>query len=192
MWPRIASAFLCLAACAPARADDAALLRELRQGGVAVLMRHAQTTPGVGDPPGWQLADCASQRNLDDSGIAHAQRIGRWFAEHKIRPTRVRNSPWCRTRETARLAFGTSDDWPALANIFEDRSGADAQAAQVRSFVAALSRKDVVILVSHGSTIRHFVDVSLAMGEAVIVRRAASSPAGEAAQLVVLGRLQVP
>lgn len=37
---------------ARARADDAALLRELRAGAV-VLMRHTQTTPVVGDPPGW-------------------------------------------------------------------------------------------------------------------------------------------
>lgn len=179
-------------ACGLAQADDAILLHELRQGGVAILLRHAQTTPGVGDPPGWRLADCASQRNLDDTGVAHAKRIGRWFAEQKLRPTQVRNSPWCRTRETARLAFGRSSDWPALSNIFEDRSGADAQADELRRFVATLRRGELAVLVSHGSTIRHVVDVSLAPGEAVVVRRDAAQSAGAAAHLVVLGRLQVP
>lgn len=178
---------------APAQAADAAaLLREMRQGGVALLMRHTQTTPGVGDPPGWQLADCASQRNLADTGIAHAQRIGRWFAEHKLRPTQVRHSPWCRTRETARLAFGSSSEWPALANIFEDRSGADAQAAEVRAFVGSLQRGELVVLVSHGSMIAHVTGVSLAPGEAVVVRRDAAPSAGAAAPLLVLGRLQLP
>jgi phosphohistidine phosphatase SixA len=187
-----------LAACAwlgllgPACADDAAVLRELRTGGVAVLLRHTQTTPGVGDPPGWRLADCASQRNLDESGIAHARRIGRWFAQQQLRPTRVRNSPWCRTRETARLAFERSEDWPALANIFEDRSGADAQATEVRRFIAALKPGELAVLVSHGSTIGHITGVSLAQGEAVVVRPDAARPAGAAGAWVVVGRLQVP
>ncbi len=174
-----------------AHADDAALLGELRQGGVAILMRHAQTTPGVGDPPGWRLADCASQRNLDETGIAHAKRIGEWFAEKNLRPTRVRHSPWCRTRDTAQLAFGRSSDWQALANVFEDRSGADAQAAEVRRYVATLRRGELVVLVSHGSTIRHIVDVSLAPGEGVVVRGDASRPAGAVAPLTVLRRLEV-
>src|SRR5687767_5571124 len=81
------------------RADDAALLvRELRTG-AALLMRHTQTTAGVGDPPGWRLEQCATQRNLDDRGVAHAQRIGRWFAAQKLAVGTVRNSPWCRARE---------------------------------------------------------------------------------------------
>ena len=184
-------AFAGLAGSGLAHADDSALLAELRQGGVAILMRHAQTTPGVGDPPGWRLTDCASQRNLNDVGVAHAKRIGKWFAEKKLRPTKVRHSPWCRTRDTAQLAFGRSSDWPALANIFEDRSHAEAQAAEVRRFVATLRRGERVVLVSHGSTIRHIVDVSLAPGESVVVRSDASRPAGAVAPLTVLGRLEV-
>ncbi len=198
-WLARLTSFARLAACAwllagtPAHAeDDASLLREMRQGGVAILMRHTQTTPGVGDPPGWRLADCASQRNLADAGIAHAQRIGRWFAENKLRPTQVRHSPWCRTRDTAQLAFGRSSEWPALSNIFEDRSGADAQAAQVRAFVGSLARAELVVLVSHGSTIVHVTGVSLAQGEAVLVRRDPAHAAGAAAPLLVLGRLQIP
>ena len=67
----------------PALASDAALLREL-QAGAALLMRHTQTTAGVGDPPGWRLDQCATQRNLDERGIAHAQRIGRWFDAQRL------------------------------------------------------------------------------------------------------------
>ena len=141
---------------ARSRADEAATLRELRAG-AAVLMRHTQTTPGAGDPPGWQLGQCQSQRNLAPAGIEHAKRIGGWFAANDLRVSRVRNSPWCRTRDTAMLAFDRQEDWAALSNIFEDRSAADAQAAQVNAYVKSLQPGELVVLVSHGSTIGHIV-----------------------------------
>jgi phosphohistidine phosphatase SixA len=181
---------LCLIGGMPvgAAADDATLLRELRSGAV-LLMRHAQTTAGVGDPSGWRLERCESQRNLDASGVAHAKRMRQWFASHQLRVMAVRNSPWCRARDTARLAFGRHDDWAPLSNIFEDRSGADAQAAAVRQYVHSLPPGELVVLVSHGVTIGHIVGgAGLAMGESVVVR----AGAGPAAPLQVIGRLVVP
>jgi phosphohistidine phosphatase SixA len=173
---------------AGAAADETALLRELRSGAV-LLMRHTQTTAGVGDPPGWALERCESQRNLDASGIAHAKRMGQWFATHQLRVKVVRNSPWCRARDTAMLAFGRHDDWAPLSNIFEDRSGADAQAAAVRQYVQSLPPGQLVVLVSHGVTINHIVGgAGLAMGESVVVR----AGAGPAAPLQIIGRLVVP
>ena len=185
--------FVCAMACLPLHAatqpDDAALLRELGAGAV-VLMRHTQTTPGVGDPPGWRLERCESQRNLAPEGIEHAKRIGQWFAARQLRVSAVRNSPWCRTRDTATLAFGRHDDWPALANLFEDRSRADVQAAAVKQFIDGVKPGELVVLVSHGSTIGHIVPggAGLASGEAVVVRRAAQ----RGAPPLVLGRLSVP
>jgi len=187
---RHAIAGLAGALALPVRGDDAALLRELRAG-AALLMRHAQTTPGVGDPPGWRLDQCGTQRNLDERGIGHAQRIGRWFAAQRLSVATVRNSPWCRARDTARLAFGRHEDWPALANIFEDRSGVDRQAGELRRFVAAMKPGELAVLVSHGVTIGHIVGgggAGLATGESVLVRAGASVDA----PLRVLGRLVVP
>ena len=173
---------------AGAAADDMALLRELRSGAV-LLMRHTQTTAGVGDPPGWRLERCESQRNLDASGIAHAKRIGQWFASRQLRVTVVRNSPWCRARDTAMLAFGRHEDWAPLSNIFEARSGAGAQATAVRQYVHALPPGELVVLVSHGVTISHLVGgAGLATGESVVVRAGASPTA----PLQVIGRLVVP
>jgi phosphohistidine phosphatase SixA len=186
----------------PLNATDAALLQEMRSGAV-VLMRHTQTTPGVGDPPGWRLQDCTSQRNLDSAGIAHAQRIGRWFAQHKLKVSAVRNSPWCRTRDTAKLAFGRSDDWQALANIFEDRSAAEVQTTAAQQALQAVKPGELVVWVSHGITISQLLGnalghslghslgdagVALGVGEAVVVRRGKS----EGAPVIVLGRLLVP
>ena len=172
-----------------ADADDASLLRELRSGAV-LLMRHTQTTAGVGDPPGWRLGRCESQRNLDAGGIAHARRIGQWFACHQLRVTAVRNSPWCRARDTATLAFGRHDDWAALSNIFEDRSGADAQAAAVRQYVQSREARRAG---GAGVARRHHQphrrrSCGLATGESVVVRAGASPTA----PLQVIGRLVVP
>jgi hypothetical protein len=52
----------------------------LRAGGYVVLMRHVSTevTPGF-DPPGFQLEDCATQRNLSAFGRDEARGIGAAF-----------------------------------------------------------------------------------------------------------------
>jgi phosphohistidine phosphatase SixA len=173
-----------------ARGEDPAAVRALRDGGIAVLMRHAQTTPGVGDPPGWRPDDCSTQRNLNAEGRAHARRIGNWFRRQHVAPTVVRSSPWCRARDTARLAFGGAEDWPALANLFEDRGPEKRNVEEVRRYIAGLRKGEVAVLVSHGSSIAAFVGEHPAPGEGIVVR-AAPSADGEA-QLVVVGRIVVP
>jgi len=160
-------------------------LAALRTGGLALLMRHARTTAGAGDPPGYRLGDCATQRNLDDAGRAHSQRVGQWFTANGIKPGRVRNSPWCRCRDTAKLAFGRSEDWAALGNIF-DRELDPAHVAEVLHFVAQLKPGEVAVLVSHGVTIAALTDVHPATAEGVLVR----TRAGE--RVEVIGRLVVP
>ena len=86
-------------------------------------------------------------------------------------------------------AYFGHDDWAPLSNIFEDRSGADAQAAAVRQYVHSLPPGELVVLVSHGVTINHIVGgAGLAVGESVVVR----AGAGPAAPLQVIGRLVVP
>src|SRR3954468_15023369 len=78
---------------------------EAAKPGAVVLFRHA-TAPGVGDPAGFKLDDCATQRNLGEQGRAEAKRLGALFRDKKIQVGAVLTSQWCRTRETARLAFG--------------------------------------------------------------------------------------
>ena len=59
----------------------------LRKGGLAILMRHATTEPGLGgDPPGYKLDDCSTQRNLSHAGRAESQRIGERFRAERIVP----------------------------------------------------------------------------------------------------------
>ncbi|MFN0164057.1 MAG: histidine phosphatase family protein, partial [Burkholderiales bacterium] len=77
----------------------------LRSGGVVLLIRHA-SAPGTGDPPGFRLDDCATQRNLSDAGRFEARALGERLKKLGVTNAEVLTSQWCRCRETARLAFG--------------------------------------------------------------------------------------
>jgi phosphohistidine phosphatase SixA len=158
-------------------AAQAQLVQDLRQGGLVVLIRHAETEPGVGDPPGFRPDDCPTQRNLNEAGRAQARRLGQWFRQHAIEPTRVRASPWCRTRETAMLAFGKSEDWPALSNLIGDRSRQAEHAMEVLDAISTVGPQDLVVLVSHGVTINAFIGQYLQQGEMVVVRPGARASA---------------
>jgi malonate transporter and related proteins len=75
-----------------ARADESAW--KLVQGGGQVLfIRHATTTPGAGDPPGFRLEDCGTQRNLSETGRAEAQRLGEALRARKAPIGEIRSSP---------------------------------------------------------------------------------------------------
>src|SRR5574339_1161581 len=81
-------------------AADEKLWSLLRTGGQVVLIRHVVTTPGAGDPPGFRLEDCGTQRNLTDEGREHARRIGDEWRKRAIPVERVLSSRWCRCVET--------------------------------------------------------------------------------------------
>src|SRR5206468_1235478 len=102
----VACAALALAAGAsPARGDET-LWTLLRDGGHVILLRHAATDRTFGDPPGFRLDDCSTQRNLIDEGRAQAKRLGAALRARAVPVGRVLSSQWCRCLETARLAFG--------------------------------------------------------------------------------------
>lgn len=149
---------------------------QFARGGVAVLLRHAQTEPGIGDPPGFRLDDCATQRNLSAAGRAQAMRIGAAFRARGVRIDEVRSSRWCRCLDTARLAFPQHDVQPldALNSFFDDRSRAPAQTEALRRYVQQLGRRNAV-LVTHMVNIAAIATAAgagVAMGEAVLVRAA--------------------
>ena len=99
--------------------DVAALLRA---GACVLMLRHAQTVAGVGDPPGFQLDQCSTQRNLSDKDRGQAKRIGQWFTARQLAIGSVQSSAWCRCKDTATLAFGHFDLLPALNSTFDSRN----------------------------------------------------------------------
>ena len=100
----LAIVVVALWACGAAAEEPAAALWDaLRAGGHVALIRHAATTGGAGDPPGFRLDDCTTQRNLTDRGRAEARRLGERLRAEGIAVGKVLSSQWCRCRETADL-----------------------------------------------------------------------------------------
>src|SRR5687767_10900134 len=82
------------------------LLGRLRDGGYVLYLRHTSTDFSQNDSRMKSFEDCASQRNLTDRGRDEARAIGEHVKRLKIPIGEVLASPFCRTMETARLAFG--------------------------------------------------------------------------------------
>lgn len=154
-----------LATPAAALAASETLWDLLRGGGQIVLMRHAITTPGVGDPPGFRLGDCATQRNLTEAGRQEARRIGSVFQDRGIPVGRVLSSRWCRCMETARLAFGRAEHWAALDSNFEDRNREPERTAAIRARASQRPEGGNLILVTHGANIVPLTGSQPAPGE---------------------------
>ena len=153
-----------------AAAASDAVWNLLRGGGQVVLMRHAVTTPGVGDPAGFRLDDCATQRNLTGAGREEARRVGAAFRARDIPVGRVLSSRWCRCLETARLAFGRAEAWAdGLDSLFEERAKDRERTATLRRFVSTRPTSGNLVLVTHGANIRSLTGIQPAPGELVVL-----------------------
>src|SRR5258708_39328493 len=84
-------------------ADERETWAALVSGRHVALVRHGNAPPGYGDPPGFKIDDCATQRNLDEKGRTQARALGEAFRRHGVPADRILSSPWCRCLETARL-----------------------------------------------------------------------------------------
>jgi phosphohistidine phosphatase SixA len=165
--------FLALLALPAARAaDDGAFWALLKEGGKIVVMRHAQTDAGIGDPPGFLLEDCSTQRNLSAQGRADAVRIGARFRHQAIPVGAVLSSRWCRCLDTARLAFGRVTPSPMLDSVFDQYAPTEAaKTREVLGWLAGRVRAGShanVVLVTHAVNIDALAGVSLASGEMAV------------------------
>lgn len=145
----------------------------LRQPGYVVFMRHSDApgSGGYGDPPGFRLDDCPMQRNLSEDGRAHARRTGEAFRKHGVSFDRVLTSPWCRCRETARLAIGSeAEPFEPLSNLVGRNEHRDRQVNALKDYLAGLDGSARVLFVTHGIVVNALTGISLASGEMVIVK----------------------
>ncbi|WP_157979428.1 histidine phosphatase family protein [Rhodoferax ferrireducens] len=153
-----------------ALADEAALWSLLQGGGQVVLIRHALTTAGVGDPPGMTLADCNTQRNLNEEGRAQARQLGVAWHARGVAVGRLLSSPWCRCVETARLAFGQTPELAsALGNLFDHPERVARQLTELTPLVSQTPARGNTVLMSHGSTIQALTGISPATAEMVVL-----------------------
>ena len=159
--------------------------RFLKGGGVALLMRHGQTEPGVGDPPGFTLDNCKSQRNLSAEGRAQVRAMAARAKKAGIRFARVYTSQWCRCRETATLlseAAAPPRDLLLLNSQFADNPRIADANEQIVSLLRSSPASESWLLVSHQVNIASLTGISPSSSEGVLVR---VTQAG----LVVLGRV---
>lgn len=143
----------------------------MRSGGHVLLMRHAVTEAGIGDPPQFRLDDCSTQRSLSAEGRAQAVRVGRLLAERRVAISTALSSRWCRCLDTARLAFGAVTPEPALDSFFGERSAqSPPQTVAARARIRGFRGPGNLMMVTHQVNITALTGVHPAMGEILVVR----------------------
>ncbi len=144
---RVALLLLGLACAGRVQAEVGAA--DLRQGGYVLYMRHASTDFGQNDSRMRSYEDCASQRNLTDKGRGEARAVGEHVRRLRIPVGPVLASPFCRTLETARLAFGSAE------RMLEARGGpasdAERYAGLKKLMSAPVGKGANRVIVSHGN-----------------------------------------
>jgi phosphohistidine phosphatase SixA len=158
----------------PASALSDKTIALLKTGGHVILMRHGQTVPGAGDPQGFTFGDCATQRNLSDSGREDARRFGEALRKNGIAVGRVLSSPWCRCIDTARLALPDApvEEDASLSSFFAVRDPAQRQdaMAKMRTTIAAWAGPENLLMVSHQQTISALAGEHLSQGAMLILK----------------------
>ena len=134
-----------------------------------VLMRHAQTVAGTGDPPGYRLDDCSTQRNLAEEGRAQARALASLVQAAGLQFHSVRSSRWCRCLETAQLAFGQAQGWAALDSFFDARERGPQQLLELRAALQSMPAGPLTAWVTHQVVMTGLTELWPASGEVFII-----------------------
>lgn len=159
------------AAGSAAAADNAMRAWEaLRGDGHVALIRHA-SAPGTGDPKGYTLDDCKTQRNLSEQGRAEALALGERFRAQKVKIGMVISSQWCRCRQTAELMdIGPVEEAPTFNNAFMLHERRDELTSGARAVIAAWRGPGTLVVATHGSNILALLGFHPAQGEVIVVK----------------------
>ena len=145
------------------------LINQLEDGEKLIFIRHAYA-PGNGDPAGFNLNDCSTQRNLSDDGRKQAQRIGEFFNKNKIEIDKVLSSEWCRCKETAKIAFKNYSTNSFLNSFYSSKfsKNKDKQVKAFNYYVKNLESKKNLIFVTHYVFISEVLNYGPSSGEIVV------------------------
>jgi len=168
---------------APARVPP--LVDALRGGGLVLAIRHTATEATTDRQE--SLRSCGAQRNLTEAGRRQARELGEGLRALRVPIGDVRASPFCRTQETARLAFGrvrVDDDLTSLGA----RGGVEDDDRRVRALRRLLGVRrhtgGTRVLVVHTANLGEAAGISLVEGETAVYR-----PLGRA-RFVLVGRVR--
>ena len=145
------------------------LINQLEDGGKLIFIRHAYA-PGNGDPAGFNLNDCSTQRNLSDDGRKQAQRIGEFFTKNKNEIDKVLSSEWCRCKETAKIAFKNYSTNSFLNSFYSSKfsKNKDKQVKAFNYYIKNLESKKNLIFVTHYVFISEVLNYGPSSGEIVV------------------------
>jgi len=160
-------------------------VKSLREGGYVLYMRHASTDFSQNDANMKTYEDCANQRNLTDKGRDEARAVGEHVRRLRIPIGAVLASPFCRTMETARLAFGKAQ---AMSEVRGGPARADDPArysALKKLLSTRVSRGENLVISSHANPFHALAGPPyLAEGEIAVVKPQNDS-------FTIVGRIRV-
>ena len=146
-----------------------AIASEARFDGTVIFLRHA-LAPGNGDPKTFDLDDCRTQRNLDETGRRQARAIGKRIAAAKLNLAGIYSSEWCRCLETAQLLdLGVVTPFDGLNSFYQSLAPRDATLAKLKLKLGNLPLDGApLIMVTHYVTIQAVTNIAVPSGGAVL------------------------
>lgn len=160
-----------------AQAADLSIWKRLQQGGYVILMRHAPVDSMThSTSPNAEFENCVGQQNLSPEGQQAAARIGRAFKKHKIKVSEVLASPYCRTQDTGRIAFGKFKAWDALdlqTSLPEDEAAK--RSAIVAARIGEFKGPKNLVLISHQPNVDALTLELVEYGTLIILKPAGGS-----------------
>ena len=146
-----------------------AIASEVRFDGTVIFLRHA-LAPGNGDPRNFDLNDCRTQRNLDETGRQQARTIGQRIAAAKLKLAGIYSSEWCRCIETALLLdLGAVTPFDGLNSFYQKHVQRNATLTKLTSKLDSLPRDGApLIMVTHYVTIQAITNIAVPSGGAVL------------------------
>jgi virginiamycin B lyase len=156
-----------------ARLSGPALVEALRGGGYVLYFRHAATDFSQDDTDTRNLGNCRTQRNLNAKGRADARAVGRAVRDLRVPVGPVLASRYCRTRQTASLAFGRVRTTLDLTSLPSSPTQAERN-RRIRALRRLLGTRPRArtnaVLVAHLFNIQAAANISLEEGEAAVFR----------------------
>ena len=184
----MSKAFLCgllWFAWSAAAQVDPSIVATLREGGLVLYMRHTSTDFSQNDAAMRSYDDCSSQRNLTDKGRDEARAIGEHVRRLKIPIGEVLASPFCRTMETARLAFGKAQISPDVRGGPSRPEDPVRYAALKKLLSGRVPKGENLVISSHANPFYALAGPPyLAEGEIAVVK-----PLGDS--FTIVGRIRV-
>lgn len=135
----------------------------------AIFMRHA-LAPGFGDPDHFNVSDCSTQRNLNDTGRSQAIDLGHILRDSPLQFTEIKSSFWCRCIDTAKLLnLGKVQTFEGLNSFYQQHADRQTTLNALNQYLDQLTvGVDLPVLVTHQVVISAVTGISAQSGGIVL------------------------